>query len=109
MRTDITAKPRLTLIELLFVFVGGALAALLVVRHSGGCEVTRKVAEENAADFARDLGLKPKAIRCMDAADDDGYVQCELSFKDGSTYSYECGGSLSLVDGCRSSRGAMRP
>lgn len=98
-------KRGFTLIELLVVvaFVGIVLSALLM--GVGSCQSNKTDAEAEATSFAQSMGIKVKAVNCVDRdSDGDGYVSCTVSEEvNGATklHAVECASGWSWNSGCR--------
>lgn len=85
----------------------------------GGCELVarsngenKKIAEEEARQFAADLGFTPETIQgvaCSSSdSDSDGYVSCAIMIKNKEQpLNAECVAAYSIGHGCRPMKAIM--
>ena len=106
-----------TLAELMvivaLVVIVGAAALFGFARLFGGAGgIDHDRAVRGAQEWARTMGVQPKAVNCVDYdTDGDGYVSCSISHENKSgdikIIAVECAGSLSWNEGCRTPKPSL--
>jgi hypothetical protein len=102
----------MTVLELMIVVAIGMIFLITLIIGARGCmsgAAQESAAKDEAAKWARDLGLGYTGISCADYdSDHDGYVSCTLALKSGETKQIECRGVYSWGHGCRDPKLTIR-
>ena len=95
-------KRGFTLTELMGVIAIVSIVFISVLAASCSGSDQRNAAKQEAAQWAKELGLEFTGASCADYdSDNDGYVSCTLAMKSGETKQIECRGAYSIGHGCR--------
>ena len=86
------------IIGVVFLIIGGGTCAKCTSGYTG---LDQSSAEENALQWASDMGMKDVKVSCVKMdSDGDGYVSCTVMAND-KMHNIECTGWLTINDGCR--------
>jgi prepilin-type N-terminal cleavage/methylation domain-containing protein len=100
-----------TLIELMIVMAIGGVVLLII---GGGIYKfafnSHDTAESEAAKWAKKMNYDVQGVDCVDLdSDGDGYVSCTIALKGNpNPVAIECARSMSLNNGCRLQKPAIR-
>jgi Tfp pilus assembly protein PilE len=93
----------LALIEVMIgVIVVAVIGAGIVVSIPNYTGAHKRVAEDEARTFAKELDMPLKNVSCTrQDTDGDSYISCTFKMEDDTTEQYECTGAWTWNSGCR--------